>query len=104
MTSPAPSMPATYGGCGPPANVPRDCEMSTKLTPAAVTRIRMSPGPGLGTGASVIKRRSCGPFSELCCRAYMVEGVLVTVGYLSSGRESLTFHPGRPGDISKGIA
>src|SRR5262249_24488601 len=37
VTSPAPSMPAKYGGCGPPANVPRACEMSTKLTPAAVT-------------------------------------------------------------------
>src|SRR5262245_2951703 len=80
VTSPAPSMPARYGGCGPPANVPRACEMSTKLTPAAVTRIRTSPRPGLGTGASVIRHRSCGPFRDVCCRARMVAGILMTIG------------------------
>src|SRR3954462_15130157 len=45
--------------------------MSTKLTPAAVTRIRTSPGPGLGIGASVIRRRSSGPFRVVCCSAGM---------------------------------
>src|SRR5713101_4164238 len=58
--------------------------MSPKLTPAAVTRIRTSPGPGPGTGASVIRRRSCGPFRDVCCRARMVAGMLMAIGFLSS--------------------
>jgi len=56
--SPAASKPARYGGCGPFRNVPWAFEMSAKLTPAAVTRIRTSPSPGFGTGASVIRRMS----------------------------------------------
>src|SRR5262245_17975946 len=79
MISPAPSMPARYGGCGPPANAPCACEMSTKLTPAAVIRIRTSSGPGSGTGASVIRRRSSGPFRDVCCSARMVSGMLIRV-------------------------
>src|SRR5437763_1786453 len=39
--------------------------MSAELTPAAATRIKTSPAPGLGTGASEIKRtsrpRACWP-------------------------------------------
>ena len=53
--------------------------MSAKLTPAAATRIRTSPWPGLGTGAPVIKRMSCGPFNEVCCRARMVAGMLTAI-------------------------
>src|SRR5262249_37416298 len=72
-----------YGGCGPPANVPQACEISTKLTPAAVTRIRTSPGPGLGTGASVIRRRSRRPFRDVWSRARLVMGVLMPGLFLS---------------------
>src|SRR5580692_4847961 len=57
--------------------------MSPKLTPAAVTRISTSPGPGAGTGASVIRRRSCGPFSDVCCRARMAAGMLIGTSVLS---------------------
>ena len=57
-------------------------EMSRKLTPAAVTRISTSPGPGVGTGASVIRQRSCGPFSDVCCRARMVAGMIIGTGFL----------------------
>src|ERR1700761_929250 len=78
--SPAASKPARYGGCGPPGNAPWACEMSPKLTPAAVTRIRTSPRPGAGTGTSVISRRSCGPFRDVCCRARMVAGMLTAIG------------------------
>ena len=77
--SPAASKPARYGGRGPPRNVPWAFEMSAKLTPAAATRIRTSPAPGLGTGASVIRRMSCGPLSEVCCRARMVAGMLMAI-------------------------
>src|ERR1700735_1325306 len=82
-SSPAASKPARYGGCGPAPNVPWACEMSPKLTPAAVTRIRTSPGPGTGTGTPVIRRRSCGPFRDVCCRARMVAGMLMAIGFLS---------------------
>src|SRR5688572_27258201 len=56
--------------------------MSAKLTPAAATRIKTSPWPGLGTGASVIKRMSCGPSDEVCCRARMVAGTLTVIDFL----------------------
>ena len=38
--------------------------------------MRTSPGPGLGTGASVIKRTSAGPSGDVCCRARIVAGML----------------------------
>src|SRR4051812_12009968 len=75
-------MPATYGGRGPPAKVPVACWRSTKLGPAAVTGISTSPGRGDGTGASVIRRRSCGPVRDVCCRARMV---LMAEGFLRLG-------------------
>src|SRR5262249_16719827 len=86
-----------YGGSGPPANVPQACEISTKLMPAAVTRIRTSPGPGLGTGASVIRRRSCGPFRDVWSRARMVRGVLIPLWFRSRTRviEADLLTPGR---------
>src|SRR5690242_4544625 len=59
--------------------------MSAKLTPAAATWIRTSPRPGLGTGASLIKRASRGPCSEVCCRARIVTGMLTTIHSLFSG-------------------
>src|SRR4051794_29513027 len=55
---------------------------SAKLTPAAVTRIRISRGPGTGTGASVTRRMSCGPVSDGCSRARMTAGTLL-VGVLT---------------------
>src|SRR5436190_19549540 len=58
--------------------------MSAKLTPAAATRIRTSSRSGLGTGASVIKRMSCGPFSEVCSKARMVAGMLTAISSLLS--------------------
>src|SRR5258708_20612914 len=57
--------------------------MSPKLTPAAATRIRTSPGPGTGTGASVNRGRSCGAFRDVCCKARMVAGMLMAIGFLS---------------------
>src|SRR6201996_359700 len=78
-TSPAASRPARYGGRGPSGNVPRAWEMSAKLTPAAVTRMRISPGPAAGTGTPVTRRRSRGPFSEVCSRARMVAGTLMVI-------------------------
>src|SRR6516225_4144202 len=79
--------------------------MSPKLTPAAVTRIRTSPGPGTGTGASVIRRRSCGPFRDICCKARMVTGTLMPIWFLSSACliEADRLRPGRPGENGKGI-
>src|SRR6201996_803293 len=102
-TSPAASRPARYGGRGPSGNVPRAWEMSTKLTPAAVTRMRISPGPAAGTGTPVIRRRSRGPFSEVCSRARMVAGTLMVIVPSWYGRTAGGRQPGRPGGNGKGI-
>ena len=96
-TSPAASKPARYGGLGPSANVPWAFETSAKLTPAAVTRIRTSPRPGLGTGASVIRCMSCGPRRDVCCSARIVVGRLMVI------RPSGSAYPGEA-DLSCGHA
>src|SRR3954468_1302240 len=68
--------------------------MSTKLTPAAVTRIWISPGPGLGTGASVIRPRSCGPLRDVCRRARMVAGMLMGILCLSNDQQIVAWSSG----------
>src|ERR1700716_2425808 len=61
---------------------------SAKLTPAAATRIKISPGPGAGTGASVTRPMSPGPFSDVCRRACMVVGMFTgRVSYFPIERE-----------------